>query len=170
MSDPRKLIERARNWANTLGYDEGLVQELAAEFAAVREEGYLAGLEKALGISTEFGGTGARPQGDPRRDRAREGGAMSKLTESHEERARLWSLGYGVGAGKEQLEALAAEFAAVALEAMPDISIIKEAEARGYLAGLEEGYRQTEGSCNCGRNICAEIERVKAGASYGAAG
>jgi hypothetical protein len=44
---------------------------------------------------------------------------------------------------------------------IPAADALVEAESRGYLAGLEAGYRQTEGTCNCGANICAAIERVK---------
>jgi hypothetical protein len=70
--------------------------------------------------------------------------------------------------------ALAAEFAAVREEARVDYQTLLDAhveevkrsqaaESRGYLAGLDAAYRQTEGTCNCGANICAEIERVKGG-------
>jgi hypothetical protein len=116
-----------------------------------------------------------------------------KPTEQDIERAHLWSRRHGVGAGKEELEALAAEFAAVREEAIdekpsddawtgerrevvipsrsgmgyhfllpvPVADALKGAESHGYLAGLDATYRQTEGTCNCGANICAEIERVK---------
>jgi hypothetical protein len=95
-----------------------------------------------------------------------------KPTESHEERARLWSLGYGVGAGKEQLEALAAEFDAVAEESrlahLEEVTADEEdAFARGYLAGLEKAadvaaaYHERYGEHTIAREIRAEIERCK---------
>jgi hypothetical protein len=43
---------------------------------------------------------------------------------------------------------------------IPAADALVEAESRGYLAGLDAAYRLTEGTCDCGANICAEIERV----------
>jgi hypothetical protein len=95
-----------------------------------------------------------------------------KPTEQDIERAKEWYYRPGHWLDSERITHLAAKFAAVREEARVDYQTLldahveeikrsQHAESRGYLAGLDAAYRQTEGTCNCGANICAEIERVK---------
>jgi hypothetical protein len=100
---------------------------------------------------------------------------MTKPIEQDIERARkLWEALERCVYSKDEIALIAAEFAAVREEARVDYQTLLDAhveevkrsqaaESRGYLAGLDAAYRQTEGTCNCGANICAEIERVKGG-------
>jgi hypothetical protein len=100
---------------------------------------------------------------------------MGKPTEQDIERARqLWYALKGCISSDKEIARIAAEFAVVREEARVDYQTLLDAhveevkrsqaaESRGYLAGLDAAYRQTEGTCNCGANICAEIERVKEG-------